>query len=221
MARGCRVGCLNELAAELLGPDEAAYFSRLHFERRQESYLLGRYAAKLALGEAISEADLKSIQIVKGLFEQPIVQCERNAGWAVTISHSESLTVGLAYPTGHPMGIDVEQIDETRLETVLSQLSREEICWVQKAAAHRHKVATAVWSMKEALSKALTTGLMTPVQIYGLAELASIDSGQWEGQFRNFAQYKARVWSGTSHVMSIAMPKRSIIDAQGDLCALL
>jgi 4'-phosphopantetheinyl transferase len=137
---------LNEVAGKLLGPVEAAYFSNLGFERRQKSYLLGRYAAKIALSEVILESDLKSIQIVKGIFEQPIVQCERSAGWAVTISHAGSIAVGLAYPAGHPMGVDIERIDETRHETILSQLSQREIRWVENAAGGRYKVATALWT---------------------------------------------------------------------------
>jgi hypothetical protein len=48
------------------------------------------------------------------IFEQPIVHCQRNGGWSVTISHADSLAVGLAYPGGHPMGFDIERIDTTR-----------------------------------------------------------------------------------------------------------
>lgn len=43
-----RAGGLIELAAEILGRLERAYFSTLRFERRQKSYLLGRFAAKIA-----------------------------------------------------------------------------------------------------------------------------------------------------------------------------
>lgn len=218
---GNDVVSLNEVAAQVLGPIEREYFSSLRFERRQKSYLDGRYAAKLALREAISEPDLRSIQIVKGVFEQPIVRCERNAGWAVTLSHAESLAIGLAYPAGHPMGVDVERIDETRHETILSQLSQQEISWVESVAAGRHEVATALWTAKEALSKILTTGLMSPVQIYSLAEFNQINSGLFEVQFQNFAQYKALVWTGRRHVMSIAMPKQSMIGEVSDLCATL
>jgi hypothetical protein len=66
-----------------------------------------------------------------------------------------------------------------------------------------------------------TTGLMTPVQVYGLAEFDPLDSGLWEGQFENFAQYKVRVWTGSLYALSIAMPKRSMIGEVDDLCARL
>jgi 4'-phosphopantetheinyl transferase len=214
-------GWLNELAAQFLGPIEAAYFSTLSSERRRKSYLLGRYAAKLALREPLAEPDPKCIEIVKGVFEQPIVHFGRTGGWGVTISHSDSLAVCLAFPVGHPMGVDVERIEEARQKTILSQLSPQEISWVESAATDRQRVATALWAAKEALSKVLTTGLMTPFQVYNLSEFSRIDSGIWEGLFQNFAQYKVRVWAGATFVLSIAMPKRSVLEQPADLSAFL
>jgi hypothetical protein len=59
---------------------------------------------------------------------------------------------------------------------------------------------------------------MSPVQIYNLAEFQQIDSGVWEGCFQNFAQYKVRVCAGSCYALSIALPKRSMIDEVGDFC---
>ncbi len=214
-------GSFTELAAEFLGPLETAYFSTLRSERRQKSYLLGRYAAKLALREPLSEPNPKGVEILKGVFEQPIVHSGGKGGWGVTISHSESLAVCLAFPAGHPFGVDVERIDQARQETIRSQLSPQEIAWVDSAPTDGQRVATALWASKEALSKVLTTGLMTPLHIYNLSEFSRIDSGIWEGWFQNFGQYKVRVWAGASYVLSIAMPKRSVFEPPANFCALL
>ena len=212
---------LNELAAEFLGPIETTYFSALRSERRRKSYLLGRYAAKLALRGPLAEPDPKGIEIVKGVFEQPIVHSVRKGGWGVTISHADSLAVCLAFPAGHPFGVDVERIDQARQETILSQLSPEETGWVESSTTDRHRVATALWAAKEALSKVLTTGLMTPLRIYNLSEFSPIGSGAWEGLFQNFGQYKVRVWTGRTYVLSIVMPKRSTLEHTADFCAFL
>ncbi len=91
---------LTEFAAEFLGPRENAYFSTLRFARRQQSYLLGRYAAKLALRDLLAEPDLRAIEIVRGVFEQPVVQCARSHRWCVSISHADSLAVVVAFPAG-------------------------------------------------------------------------------------------------------------------------
>jgi 4'-phosphopantetheinyl transferase len=203
---GC---CLSELAADFLGPAEQAYFSTLRFVRRQRSYLLGRYAAKLALRDLLHESDLRALEIARGVFDQPIALCTRNQGWGVTISHAESLAVALAFPAGHPMGIDIERVDSARCETIFSQLSDEEINWVRAIGGNKPEIATALWTTKEALSKVLCTGLMTPIQIYKLTEFQPIGSGIWEGLFQNFGQYKAVTWIGSFHVLSLVLPKRS------------
>ena len=200
-----------EAATKLLGESETAYFSTLRFARRQRSYLLGRYAAKTALSAALSEPDLRAIEIERGVFEQPIVRYDRNSGWGVTISHTEELAAALAYPAGHPMGIDLEQIDRRQHETILSQLSEREIGWLSLHSAERFEFASALWAAKESLSKVLRTGLMANIRVYDLAEFNVIDSREWEGFFENFAQYKTRIWIGSKHVLAIAVPKRSTL----------
>ena len=52
---------------------------------------------------------------------------------------------------------------------------------------------------------------MANIRVYDLAEFSVTDSREWEGLFENFAQYKARVWIGSKHVLAIAVPKRSTL----------
>jgi 4'-phosphopantetheinyl transferase len=210
-----------DLSGEIFGKTEAAYLSTLQFERRQKSYVLGRYAAKMALGHALAESDLRTIQIERGVFEQPVVRYPRDDKWDVTISHTEFLAAALAYPRGHPMGIDIERIDAASAETASSQLSEQEAGWVKDQPTNKLETTFALWTAKEALSKTLRTGLTSPIEIYNLAEFSQISSGNWEGLFLNFAQYKARVWIGSSSVIAIVLPKKSTIFTEADLCGIL
>jgi len=88
---------LNE-SSGFLGPGEREYFSTLKFVRRRQSYLLGRYAAKMAVAHQVGEIDLRAIEILRGVFEQPIVHCVRSDGWCVSISHADTLAAALAFP---------------------------------------------------------------------------------------------------------------------------
>jgi phosphopantetheinyl transferase len=213
---------LNELAGELLGPAEFAYFSTLRFGLRRQSYLLGRYATKLALRDLLQESDFRIIEIARGVFDQPIVLSGRKQGWGVTISHTDSLAVALAFPTGHPMGIDVERIDSTRFETILSQLSEREIQWVEAANTEsKPALATALWTSKEALSKILCTGLTSPIKIYSLAKFDLIRLGTWEGLFQNFGQYKAMASIGSAYALSIVLPRKSVVAGGCDFGGIL
>jgi 4'-phosphopantetheinyl transferase len=212
----------NELARELLGPTEFAYFSTLPSGRRRQGYLLGRYAAKVALVDLLQESDLRIIEIGRGVFDQPIVLYAQKQGWGVTVSHADSLAFALAFPMGHPMGIDAERIDSTSFEAILSQLSKREIGWIETAnVKDKPELATALWTSKEALSKILCTGLTSPMQIYSLAEFNLIRSGTWEGLFQNFGQYKAIASVGSSYVLSIVLPRRSVLGGVCDIGEIL
>jgi 4'-phosphopantetheinyl transferase len=216
-----QVYSVEALAGDVLGRQESAYFSTLRHEGRRKSYLLGRYAAKLVLSELLSEQNFRAIEVVRGVFEQPIVQYVRNTGYGVTISHAGLVAAALGYPTGHPMGIDIERLDRARYETILSQLTENEIALVETGVADKLEVATGLWTAKEALAKVLTTGLMTPFQIYHLAEFRVIGPGTWEGFFQNFAQYKVSVWIGSSYTFAMVSPKRTAIVLQDDLRLVL
>ena len=211
----------TELAAEILGETEKAYYSTIRSARRQESYVLGRYAAKVALTSVVSAPTLKAVEIDRGVFDQPVVRCDWNERWDVTISHAANLAVAVAYPAEHPMGVDIEQINPAQHETILSQLSEQETGWVNASSTSRIEIATALWAAKEALSKVLRTGLMSPIQIYNLIEFTAVAPGIREGLFQNFGQYKARVWIGSSYVLSIVLPKRSALTSESDFRPLL
>jgi 4'-phosphopantetheinyl transferase len=210
-----------ELAREILGGHEGAYFSTLHHEVRQKSYVLGRYAAKLALSELLVEKDLQAIEVVRGVFEQPIVEYHQNPRYNVTISHAGSVAVALAYPAGYPMGVDIERLDKARYQTIVSQLSDQEMRLVEAGGVNKLSVATALWTTKEALAKVLTTGLMTPFQVYNLAEFRLTNGGTWEGLFHNFAQYKTTVWIGSSYTLAIVLPKRTALGLENVLHQVL
>ena len=221
VALGDNAWSLMDLTGEIFGKAEAVYLSTLQFERRRKSYVLGRYAAKMALGNVLAESDLRTIEIERGVFEQPVVRYPRDDQWDVTISHTEFLAAALTFRRGHPMGIDIERIDPASAETALSQLSEREVSWVEGQSAKRLETTFALWSAKEALSKALRTGLTSPIEIYNVAEFSEIGPGIWEGLFLNFAQYKARIWIGSSSVLAIVLPKKSTILTEADLCRIL
>jgi 4'-phosphopantetheinyl transferase len=188
---------------------EATYFANLKVERRRRSYLLGRYAAKLAVGELIGQLDLQQIEIRRGVFEQPIVVCPDQESCGVSISHSHNMAIALAFPLGHPMGIDLERLELEHYSTLQSQLSADEMSWVQSAGSEKLELATALWTAKEALAKVLGSGMMSPIHIYSLAEFHLLGVGSWEGTFENFAQYKSLTWVGSASALSIVLPKRS------------
>ena len=199
---------LAERAPMFLAESELAYFTGLEHDRRRRSYLLGRCAAKLALQQSLAEPDLRALEIGSGVFGQPLVLHASRATPGVTISHSVDLAVAFAFPAGHPMGVDLERIDPERLDTIRSVMSRRERAW----ADHSDPVtlSTLVWTAKEALSKVLLCGLMSPWAILSVGELQPRGARVWEGRFENFAQYKFFSWASRFYLMSVVLPKNSM-----------
>src|SRR4030095_6808483 len=145
-----------------------------------------------------------------GVFGQPLVRFFRGDAPGVSISHCERLATELAFPAGHPMAIDVEETDPARVATMKSQMTARELLWAQSGNAPEDVLCALVWTAKEALSKVLRCGLMSPMEIMNLSELRRDAGTAWEGLFENFAQYKSVSWQGGSSVMSIVLPKNSI-----------
>jgi phosphopantetheinyl transferase (holo-ACP synthase) len=150
-----------------------------------------------------------------GVFEQPLVSYLSAKTPGVTISHCNEIAVALAFPTGHPMGVDIERIDPARMITIQSQMSPVECGWARSAGADEITLSTLIWTAKEALSKALTCGLMSPMEILNLSEFYPLGSRTWGGLFQNFAQYKFVGWINRTVAMSVVLPMKSNVVGQG------
>src|SRR6185295_15055815 len=64
-------------AGEFLGEDEKLQVAGFQFPAKKESFLLGRFAAKCALGAMLAEPDLRQIAIRAGIYGQPLIEHPR------------------------------------------------------------------------------------------------------------------------------------------------
>ncbi len=212
---------LSASAADFLSAQELAYFRQRKFPRRQQSYLLGRYAAKLAVSQCLHEPTLKQLDIYPGVFDQPLVRHPSADTPGVSLSHCADLAVALAFPAGHPMAVDVEPVDASRVATIKSQLTPREIAWAEANRADEASQCALIWTAREALSKVLHCGLTTPSETLALAQLKSHRDQSWESSYANFAQYKCHSWVSTHHALSIVQPKRTTLLGESGLTALI
>jgi 4'-phosphopantetheinyl transferase len=88
----------------------------------------------------------------------------------------------------------------------MSPVERE---WARSAGADELALSTLIWTAKEALSKALTCGLMSPMEIFNLAGIYPLGRRIWGGLFQNFGQYKFIGWISRTVAMSVVLPKKS------------
>lgn len=195
-------------AVKLLHPNEAEYFRSLQYERRQRSYLLGRYSAKRAAAVLIGEDQLDKIMIDRGIFTQPVVVHANHSNIQVSISHCDNVGISIGFPEAMPMGIDIERIDNRKIETLEAQMTALEqgaIRWLPYPAPVKLLL---LWTAKEALSKILKTGLMIHFKFLEIDHFEIMD-GFIYSCFEGFPQYCTLSYIIEDYVCSITYPKRA------------
>lgn len=198
LADGPELACLH--------PEERLYWDQLKARKRRTTYLLGRYAAKLAAGCHAPDVPPDHILIKPGLFQQPVLVHPALRNRQVGISHTDRLAACLAFPELVPAGIDIELLlTEERSELVKAYLTPRELELARETGLPFPAAATLLWTAKESLSKCLRTGLATPLHVYEIdgAELTD----RWiVGSFAHFPQYRAYSWLFRDAVLSIVLP---------------
>jgi 4'-phosphopantetheinyl transferase EntD len=191
---------------DFLHVKEQTYFTSLQYPKRQYSYLLGRFCAKHAISNYLQNKSLSSTLIENGVFNQPIVYHPFPTDVEISISHTDSMGAALAFPNAHPMGIDLEMINEAHVTTIKSQLTLIE---QQKAALFSENeplVCTLLWTVKEALSKALKCGFMISFELFEIEEIKHKEN-YVESSFKHFQQFKALSFPLAETVCSLVYPK--------------
>ncbi|MCR6643000.1 MAG: 4'-phosphopantetheinyl transferase superfamily protein [Sporocytophaga sp.] len=196
----------------LLHPIEKSYYDSLKYERRKVSYMLGRIAAKKAISEFAEVKSFSSIHIDSGIFQFPVVKIPGiTQNIQVSLSHCDNFGIALAFPEQHPLGIDIEKIDTTKTEAIKSQMSPKELELIPKVNLPLQTGCTALWTIKEGLSKIFRTGLTMDFKLLEVQSLEKKDS-VYISSFTNCAQYKGISWSFENYVCTMILPKNTNID---------
>jgi 4'-phosphopantetheinyl transferase len=194
----------------VLHPTEKAHYESLKFGRRKQSYLLGRIAAKTAVSTLLQINDPASFYIGFGVFNFPVVKGLRG-NTQVSISHCDDTGIALAFPEEHPMGLDIEEISDRRLDAIESQLSGEEKKLLQDCGVSPATGFTLAWTIKEALSKVLKTGLTVDFKILEINSIKS-SGAAYTSTFRYYDQYKAISCHSGDYACSVILPRKTTAD---------
>jgi len=171
-------------------------------------------------GDAIGEdagGRLASIAIGFGVFQFPVVKyypggaaANRVGPVQVGISHCDDIAVALAFPEEHPLGIDLERAGRANADTIKSYVTPGESVLIARRGIDRDIGFTIFWTMKEALTKILRTGLMVDLS---LLEIDSIeiapDALTYTATFRHLGQFKAMARCEGNYVCSVALPRET------------
>ena len=203
---------------EFLSESEKMQLGSFQFAAKRESFLLGRLAAKRALGALLPESDLRRIEIRSGIYGQPLVHHPAAGAADVSVSHSHGLAVALAFPAAYPMGIDLETVSAVSAQAILGELqaSGAEHAWLAAAGVDQGTACAVLWTAREALGKALKIGLNSPLGVLSLGQIAansevSGSEGSWVGHYLNFPRFQCLSQARGGRVLSLAMDSVALL----------
>jgi len=199
---------LSSQPESVLHPEELKYFHSLSALKRKKDYLMGRYAAKRALQSLSPTSSAPGIHIRPGVFQQPVVIGPGCDELSACITHSGTFAAAIAFPTGHPLGIDIEWHDDAVLETLKQHVDPHELPPTVLCASEAERYIR-VWTVKESLSKILQCGLTTPFSVLKLRADPISEGRAWSGEFENFSQYRFISLSSPTLSFALVHPRRT------------
>jgi phosphopantetheinyl transferase len=104
------------------------------------------------------------------------------------------------------VGLDLELIDPKRAETVRKgvPLSAEEVAWLKVNELPEATALLLLWTAREALGKALGTGLACKWETLALRRIKMAGEGVCAGEFLHQPEFRCVSWVGPDVVMSLA-----------------
>lgn len=187
-----------------LNNSEYKIFEEFKFEQKRKSFLQSRYLAKNVLSKYLEEADLTKIMITHGIFGHPLVNYLTKKMPILSISHTRTHTACIVSSAKYPTAIDIEKVTKNSKEDILSQTTLHE----RKIIGHQegeNRFYTRIWTIKEALSKVLKTGIMTPFNIYEINDII-YSKNYTVSRFSNFSQYQAISFQYEKNIISFILP---------------
>jgi len=200
---------------EFLSGSEKEQLAGYKFAAKKKDFLLGRLAAKRALGALLPEPDLRRIEIGAGDHGEPLVRHPQAGSTEVTLSHSHGLAVALAHSAAYPMGIDLETVSAVAAGTIIGELgvSAPEQAWLAAAGVDDATACCVLWTAREALGKALKVGLNRPLGELALTDIRAVGEGNWVGRYLNYPQCQCLSQAHGDRVLSLAMPVEAELGA--------
>jgi len=193
-------------ALNILREEEKEQLLAYDYQKRKESYYGGRVSGKIAVSD-FTKLKFQEFQIDNGVFNQPVIQCLTKKNCQVSISHANHASASIAFDEKHPLGIDIESVDQKNSITIVEYLTVGE-----KAFCVNDNIPLIFWTAKEALSKVLKTGLTIPLHLLEIKSFRIVDSF-YVITFVNFAQYKVISFFFQDTILSIAYPSTSQLNS--------
>lgn len=193
-----------------LDESEEFFLNKIKYTHRKETFLLGRFAAKMSANLLLKNKDITNISIDYGVFNYPVIQTNTISNYDLSISHCENIGVSIVFENKILLGIDIEKIKDLFLEDCNVFFTEKEKDLI-KTNNNRIVISTMIWTAKEALSKAIKTGLNVSFSILEVNCVTKIKNG-YISNFSCFPQFKAVSIITKKYVFTIVIPNELHIE---------
>jgi 4'-phosphopantetheinyl transferase len=169
-----------------LSLSEQNRYQQFRFPKRQNDWLLGRWAAKNLLSNFLTETDsipFHEFSIHNEDSGSPFVMWnDQRLEGSLSISHrSEYAVAAFCFDPEISIGIDLEEIEAKSLDFVEDYFTEPEVRMVLALPFEEQALtASLLWSGREAIVKALKIGLRIDTRQIALDPLPLISHGNWQ-----------------------------------------
>ena len=131
-------------------------YNQLAEDKTTDVCIIGAGIFGITCGYYLAKAGLKVTIIEKDEMGKPFFQ--KHIDYDLSISHTDGL-VAVAVGKNHKIGIDVEKIHKVSTTIINKYYSKSEKKALSRNRVNTELIETKIWTMKEAYSKCLGTGL--------------------------------------------------------------
>ena len=173
----------QQLPADLdwLTAAERERLEGFRFDKRRRDWLLGRWAAKLALLEitGLSTREIRRFEIDSAPNGAPLPLLDDSpCRVGLSLSHSHDRAFCAVSRTAQALGCDIELVEPRSAVFVETYFTESESAHVEETSpSQRDSLVTRIWSAKESTLKALRTGLQADTRSVEVR-----DAGERAGQ---------------------------------------
>lgn len=183
---------------KLLHPKEISRANSYTQQKRKDSYLLGRISGKLAIEKHLNLTNTDLFYIDNGVLNQPVIIGLNSQYLQISLSHTIDIGATIISEEGHPIGIDIESLNEKSSIDVMSILSENEKNLLKQTDP------IILWTAKESLSKCLKTGFTVPFEWFEIDKIVQLKNNCFEIYFLNLQLFKSKVLIANHYVVAFS-----------------